>query len=475
MKKLILLHFTLLIIFAACEDKSSEFKLALSGEERPVEMTLNMSSQTASSTEVNDEAIIELDLVICKNGIYQYTRTAYSSKYVTFRSTLKIDENIDIYFFANCRSALNRMSLIEEETRWEEIQSALTITNPVTIQNNSAALPMWGQLKKVTVSDQNINNLGTIRMLRAVASANIYFTLNPAVNGGGTFIPHVVYVYYGANKAFVAPAEENLVFADEAKKILTGVKAPVSPADMYTIRQDSAFATGNAFANTIFMFDNETTDENAKNNNKRTRLVVGGYFNGSSTLTYYPIHFVNSDLQTVLPVTRNDRYNIFISSVNGEGYPDPDEAADNATVNLNYKVIDWNEHDDNDIAVDGINYLSISSKNVTLYRNEGSKQTIRLSGTYKKEDIILSFSNSLNGTSDYTNYIATNNRFKAELKGTATELELTVTALGEYSSANTELNFDTLRIEAGRVHFDVKIEQINSRGWDNGGSNEIDF
>lgn len=337
----------------------------LSAEGKEIELSLRSFLDEDTSQLISDDEVAELDLVVFKNGGYEYTRKAYySNTKGKFRSTLKIDDDVDIYFFANSRASL-REDILREGRAWEDIRKELILARPDTVINNTVVLPMWGELKGVNISEHSVNNF-TVQLLRSVASANVYFDLDEEI--GLPFEPEVIYVYYGADRGFIAPEEENLTYSGSS---LVGVKNPQSPSSMKTVKYDREYRVtqSSGFVDCIYLFENET-HQNSQSDRRRTRLVVGGKLDGSSTLTYYPLHF--SFGNEVLPITRNHQYKITVKSINSEGWENPDEAAEAVSVNLNYEVIEWNKLD-TDIAVDGPDYLSISKREVTLYRHAGSK------------------------------------------------------------------------------------------------------
>jgi len=473
MKKITQFTFILIaLFFAACADELENNTKEPAADEQTVEMAFTSSAITYNTAESAEDEVLTLDLVVCKDGVYQYTRPAYTSNYATFRSTLKIDKDLDIYFFANATSLLDDADFMTPEvTTWQEIQQKLILTYTDTIINNKRVLPMWGQLKGAEVSEHRVNNFGTISLLRAVASANVYF--KPVAGKGLDFEPVVAYLYYTADQAFTAPQNSNLTLTDGT---VTAVKLPEVPQNMKTTQRIEADFTGNTCESLLYMFDNNTTEGvQQQPGNKRTRLVVGGYLNGSNQMTYYPLDFFKTATTQLLEVTRNNQYNLTITSVNSEGWTDPDEAAEQASVNIDYEVISWDKNKDENIVIDGPDYLSVNTKYVTLYKKAGNQNNIHLSGTFTQEDITLSFPDTTNGqTTSLANGIQ-NNRFKAEISGEGTNLKLTFTALQDYSEANAETNKETLLIKAGRIEFEVYITQVTSPGWDNGGNEDIDF
>ncbi|MCC8095282.1 MAG: hypothetical protein LIP05_07970 [Tannerellaceae bacterium] len=474
MKKIVLLTCNLLLMLISCSDDSRDLTENPTGPvtaatDQDVEVGFLPVTAANGSVLFSDEDVAELDLLVFKAGQYAYRRTAYTSQYTTCRSTLQIDENLDIYFFANCRSALTDEVLVEGDS-WEVLRERVVIQFTDTVIRGSRVVPMWGQVKGVRVSEDVVNRFD-VKLLRSVASANIIFDLQDA--GSLPFQPVVAYLYYGSDCGYLAPSPENLKLTDGE---LEGVWAAQSPDWMRTIRKvqtDFNEETG-AFSAPFLMFDNETSETDRKHlDNRRSRLVVGGYLNGSSILTHYPLDFfsMKAGSEGILDVTRNNQYNLTITAVKGEGWTDPDEAAENAAVNLEYEVIDWDRNNDTDIAVDGPDYVSIVRK-VTLHAKQGSTADLRMTTTFRKEDIRLSFPSSLNNANPHA---VESVRFRAELQESGSRLVIRFTALEDYAAADPSLNHDQLLLEAGRIRFYIDIEQLSTKGWQYGGEEDVHF
>ncbi|MCD8260500.1 MAG: hypothetical protein LUD15_02575 [Bacteroides sp.] len=309
MKKIILLPIVLLALLVSCTREAVVFR---STDEQTVELALRTSIRAGSGE--NTEAIRELELVVFKEGSFQYSRSAYASDYALFRSSLKIDRGVDIYFFANCSSILTPEILVEG-TSWQEIRSRLILTRTHQREDNQSFLPMWGALEDVTISGHTLNQL-TVTLLRAVAVADVYFEFDGVQN----FNSAVTYLYYGADKAFIAPSDENLRYENG---VLAGVNEPLFPQGMKTLLKSSANPISNQVVNALYMFDNPVEEGNNTGDpdNRRTRVVVRGYYQGSDKMSYYALDFFDDTLlpEQWLRATSNHRYVLKVTGVKSEG------------------------------------------------------------------------------------------------------------------------------------------------------------
>ncbi len=468
MKNLCWVVLTWCTLFVSCRDKDTEVPLPGAGEQE-VELALYTPlSDTRADEPVDLETEIrELDLVVCKDGKYLYTRPAYQSTYAKFRSTLKIDAGLTICFFANCRDILEEYAdLFQEDEQWENIYPRLIDTRPGRLTNSPWYLPMWGQLEDVIISDEKINDLGTVSMLRSVASADVLFTLR-----NNEFILKEGYVFHAADRGFLVPSPANLV--KENGKI-TGVKGPECPELMQTtLRLEVTGPEDNCLLESFYFYDNDVVSAGPVRRNQ-TRLVVGGHFNGNPDMTWYPLDFKFDE--QILKATRNQKYRVIVTAVNGDGWDSPEEAAEAAAVNLDYDVIPWDQYTDEHIGIDGADYLSIRKKHMQLFREAGSGEVIAMSTTYAPDKLNMEFVGSYNGTSQTDTGVIRNDRFEVRLVTGADNrmTGLSFTALADYDSIRVMTNTQTLVLTAGRIRFELLIEQLDyhSHDWNDGGDEE---
>ncbi|MCD7933336.1 MAG: fimbrial protein [Tannerellaceae bacterium] len=467
MKKIYLLLSLLLIVLASCKKDDNLAVPAITGDEVEVEFNSPIAYDSRAGESV-EQRIPELDLVVFdKNGKYQYTRQAYSSDYTTFRSILIIDSNLTIYFFANSRSLLKKYeeeNVLAEDALLSQLETKLLLDNPTIQQSGTITLPMWGKLTGVTLSDSQVNNLGEVKLLRSVASAEVIFSVPES-----TFKFTEIYVYNPVTTALMVP--HSSTYDSDMK-----VPDPYCLDNFVTgYRYDySAFVKDQSVIEAVYMFEN---DADEAKNRKRTRLVVGGEYQGK--LTYYPLDFKvrnSSDQDVIMDIMRNHKYILEVTAVNSEGWDDPDEAAEAAAVNLEYKVIDWTESTDGTIIIDGPDFVSIESRTVKLYADAGSSKSLTFSTSVAIGKIEMDFTNE-SGTpvvnSEQVVVGTENSHYKAELIFEGQSItHLRITAPAEYNAAHAS---EKLTIKAGRIKLIVSIDRQadGEFDWGNGGNNEV--
>jgi hypothetical protein len=211
-----------------------------------------------------------------------------------------------------------------------------------------------------------------------------------------------------------------------------------------------------------------------------TRIIVAGEYKTDSGVwkeTYYPIDIVNDD-GTYRPVIRNWKYEFKVTSVNGIGYDTPQEAAEGAAVNLNVKVIPWDK-DDVEIGVKGHYYVSVDTKNVTLWREAGSNQRANLSYEVLDDDPVafdFDFKDDTWGVQVDTPATSTieNGYFTVKMAHTpgtgGGTVVFDVTAKQAMAESDAPRK-EYLTVKMRDLVFTINITQLNSseHDWDDGG------
>lgn len=432
--------------------------------ESEVDMTFSTQATTRSEGSAAERAIKQVDILVfdregvdADNATFLYQRYAWNKQGDTYRTMLLIGAHLDIYVAVNVRELVNSEEIVEG-MKWSEVREKLTLTNPDQIDLENQALPMWGYVHDYTVKDQPLNHLGTLKLLRAVSSADISITAtNFSLDKG-----HIV---FGANKGYLpfSPSNVNLDFT---------VKTPEVPSDMVATTEwtYAVLPTHKQIINRFYMYDND-----APVGDKRyTKVVLEGKWSGSSLTqnTFYPLAFRNPTTNAQLKVTRNKKYVIVVTNVNGDGFADLESAKRGDDVNMDYQVIPWDDNSDGDIMIDGTKFFAMPSKKVTLFRDLGSVTEIVFQTNYPLGEIKISFDQAVEGVAGQ---LDTHPRFKAEvLWATNADGPYTCfrfTAKQPYGVSN---NPATLFVSAGRISFNIIVNQINSNpnDWGDGGEDK---
>ncbi len=257
MKNIVTLLLFLLVVCPSCN--SDDPHTRNSNGEQEIEMTLlsPMTYLTKATDEgsESERQIVEVDLLICdKDGLYSYRREGYKSTNTgKYRATLKIENNVTIYFLINCRTLLDsyeQSGLLVEGKSWAtEIQPNLVDVSPQHFSGDDLPLPMFGR-KSANITDESVNNLGSVSLARSVASVDAYVKTDKDV-----FELTEMYLYFAPDKGYLAPRDDNF----DAGQIYS----PESPADMKTeliLKYDKGI-TGNSVLSKLYLYDNKKRPE----------------------------------------------------------------------------------------------------------------------------------------------------------------------------------------------------------------------
>lgn len=471
--KLALLFAPVLLLPASCS-KDQEAELVGVGE-RGVEMTIQAPSASTRG-EISAESVLKDITLLVFDGStdaskFLYSRYAWKTSVANkYQTTMKIGNGVTVYFAANAKDLIEQLEtaghLVEETTTWIQAKELLMLETPTAFDLAGKGLPMWGHKNNVNIADAPNNNLNTVTLLRAVASADIIVT-------DSSFDLEKGHLAFAANKGYLA--------YDPSMLSGSQVSGPVSPSDMQTNVEWSAGTTGSQqINNVLYMYENDTP-LTPTGTNRPTKVILEGKWKGGGT-SFYPIslrnlHPVNQDYEKQ-QATRNNKYLIVINSVNGDGWETLDDAKDADDANIEYEVITWNEKEDPNIYIDGNHYFSISDKEVWLgYKKHTddvpNTYNVTFSTNYDLNDIKISFNSASSGGSGPDE----NSRFKAEITTVGGYNCFRFTALADYMEGATD-NPSILYVTINqRFKFTITVTQLPKDPglWEDGGDTGADL
>lgn len=467
MKRIFLLITTLMAIFftSCAKDGSNE---GGNGGVADGETEIDISFVTTATTRASiaaESTINTVDILVFDasgattedDAVFQYSRYAWLSTGTTYRATLKQGSDLNIYFAINARAVVDALTATAGVTTYAGVVEQLLLTSPSTL-NVSTGLPMWGALNGVTISESNsIQSLGSIKLLRSVASADLSVTAQ-------NFNLQSATVGYGANIGYL-PYSADKISTPDASGYFYSVD-PFVPAAMTTTVQWTQPVTAiNEVQNVIYMYENGA-DENSATRTP-TRIVLAGYYGTDNTtkITYYPLAFRDASTNDKLKVKRNSKYNIIVTSVNGEGYETLDEAMTGEEVNMTYDVIPWDDFEEGDIYIDGTHFISMPSRSAILGKEQGAEAYLIFTTNYELTDFSYRFDPD-GGWVAYPGSVASDSRFQADItQDSEGNNYFHFISLLEYG---TDDNPAVLYVKAGRILFTINVEQIRNT-WDLGG------
>ena len=396
----------------------------------------NSTGGARTRADVADDEIRTVDVLVFKRNqsypadpekaIFQYSRYAWHKGSSVYSVVLKEGSNVDLYFIANAKgtiaAALSANKLVENTTTWSDARKALVLSGLIARKTNG--LPMWGHRYGENINTNSaFNKFGTVRMLRAVATADVDFT------GADNFILQQASIEfassqgnlaYTVNPANIAYGDGILDFNFDKPQYDYRLIAPEVPTGTTTIGQvlhvlptlhsldplahpDNDGVTSNDVEGELYFYENDANGENGKN---YAKVVVKGKWDQNTpddtsddVESYYPLAFRETtpynnpdnpndplngtNLRTT--IIRNHKYLFQITNVNGNGYETLEDAKNGTDMNITYKVVEWEEWTDDDITMVEGTWVSLSksrneglSKIASLYRNAGSTDEIRI-------------------------------------------------------------------------------------------------
>lgn len=253
------------------------------------------------------------------------------------------------------------------------------ITGPM--YSTGGTTPMWGESGQLVVEAGNSTQ--TLQLTRCVARIDVGVGNASKDSGTGAWtwdgkdasnknIPFVlghVYVIKPNNRYAVAP---NVSAALGKATVPTGTTAfSVADSKAKFVFAATASSTGGYTSRDIYVPEADiemgtSASVGDANHTNRMAIVVGGYYNGSTTETFYRLDFAVSG--SLMNVLRNHLYQFSISSVSGNGFPDVETAYKSLSMNIAVKIREWNERDMGNIAFDGQNTLSVSQDSYSFGR-----------------------------------------------------------------------------------------------------------
>jgi hypothetical protein len=473
------------IFFSSCN--TDEACMALRGDEAEIEMTFTQPATYATDDGTAEErAIHTLDLLVFqRQGVggsgsaddARFVEKRYARKVGTtskYRSFIRIGDHLDIYFVANAKSLVDGLEangeLVAGTTTCAQVRQKLTLVNPADLAANLATkgLPMWGYLYNLTIADQVYTNLGTIVLLRSVASTDI--TVSAA-----NFTLQKGHVVFSADRGYLpfSPANLDATYNVINPEIPAGMTANVDLT--YTIA--SPPASPQEIKSRFYMYENDAPVVTGTGRHS-TKVVIEGLYTGSGgsgKATFYPLVFRDANDQK-LQVKRNWKYVLVVTGVNGDGYPTLDAAKEGEDMNMDYKVIQWNGNEDDNIQIIGSKYIANYARAVEVHRKADSEKKFVMRTNFTLDDFKLELDNG-GFFPDPNNRTETkNNRFKVKITAGTNpeEIVFTITARLDYDPAATD-NPSILKVTVGGIlEFKTTITQTNETpvDWIDGGNQD---
>lgn len=313
----------------------------------------------------------------------------------------------------------------------------------------TADLPMWGEIELPGGLTADGASLGTT-MLRAMARVDVVKNL---MEDSYDFDLESIHVFRANNKIQVIP--DALV---DGRLQVSSPSVPASstltaPQLVYNNVADE----GNGMESVRMIYIPEAESNTANMTLGVTSVIIGGYFNGENTLTYYRADFDSEiDGHPYGQILRNHRYIFNLVRVWGRGWSTPEEAAENKSTNINVTIESWTDFV-TDMVFDGENHFGVSSRKVVLRPFMGSLRYIDVSTDIPSYTIEWADQNG-NGLGNAVGFGSEirNSYFSALLSADGTRITITALQSNENGSS---IIADYILVRANRFEILLTINQ----------------
>ena len=371
--------------------------------------------------------------------------------------------------------------LVEGKTKEAILEDALMVksftkTGWKTDGTQLIPIPMWGESDAQPVSrttkfnDCTANANGVIHLVRALAriDVGINFKQDETAQGGLKFKIKSVNVYRYAQSMYVTGTQSTTYRqTTNGREPLPHTPTGMTAATDADPLEFTATAGVDSYVRNIYIPE---ISNDGKDRNHRTCLVIGGYYNGSTKVTYYRVDFItretkspNDVITKQLDVLRNHRYRFNITKIEGPGTDTPGEALETEPVNIAYDVIVWDEAKIDKIIYDGQYYLSVS-KDKFHFGKDATSENYKIRTNWPKGYEIVD-ENGKVWAKDTTETKANNQwvYFTTNDSQTLIDQDMTSTlnVLANGTGAPREIPYEKLFVQAGRIKWPLKVTQSN--------------
>ena len=326
------------------------------------------SPATYAMTNIDETTVTKIDVLVFTEGGTDET-FLYATEAVavtndpgnltkTFKVTLLPSDGLKrqrIVLLANLPQNIAAYGITEGMTKTESME-LLVFATPTKWDASTGSpvyLPMWGESPKVS----HVNNkttgesFGSISLLRSVARIDVGLNINisglgdlPQGFADNLFKISDVRVYNSSDRGLIAP---NSAAGFTGQYVTNPTILAGTTTNSYLPYQNNVALNG--FIREIYV--SEYKNKGISDDNLFF-LLVGGFYTAPGSAanttkkTWYRVDFY--DRSQPVPdnarfdILRNHRYIVNITSVDGEGFDDPAEAAKTRTLKMTADVIPWN-------------------------------------------------------------------------------------------------------------------------------------
>ncbi|MCD8193976.1 MAG: hypothetical protein LUD74_05420, partial [Tannerellaceae bacterium] len=282
-----------------------------------------------------------------------YTLTSSGESGYNFYARLLPTVNpVKLYLVANAPTAVNGLVAGSSETT---VRQAITGTFTAAGFDATGILPMFGE---IDLPDGMTDDMEESAVL-VRSAARVDVVVNTDIDN---FELTSVRIYRASNLYQVIP---NAM----VNNVVTTASTPAGTTQSVTTNP----VTVNATSSIGQVYLPESPLPAVEERAEATVVVIGGRFGGSTEETFYRMDFVPDDAPELFgQVLRNHLYQFNINGVTAPGWPDPDEAAEYESSQINVEIKVWEQ---NTVAMvfDDVDYFGVSARIIRLNAQAGSR------------------------------------------------------------------------------------------------------
>lgn len=379
----IVLYTILLLLAASCKKDSLQPAAGIHPNNEGVEFVVQLPGLTKvvttySLTDLEENAVQTVDILAFKvnnKGAANETETfayrveatdlktpaATTPANKSFRATLQKDSKVYYRFvvLANVRKQLNAISITANENK-NSVMAKMVIEKTGQWNTTSASdydlFPMWGESAQQIVNE-NTTQISSIKLLRSLARVDVFLSGTAWSN----FVITSISTINSRSNGLVAPSSVNY---NATSGTVTAESIPAAAKYNAAAVTYPVSAPGRSFQQQIYVFESSKSSL-LRNQTTSTELIIAGKYNGSSTITYYKIAFLDASGKA-LPLLRNFKYSVNINKVSAAGYPTFETASSNVPVNMEVTTATWEDSGMNVMATDGQYILALSNDQLEI-------------------------------------------------------------------------------------------------------------
>lgn len=438
-----------------------DYKIPTDRDEKKTKSMNDAAEKVIKTDRLNIFVFRSDDKFYYKAPISDLTIEAATGKVIATIKLVKPEtsENFNIVVIANHDQG--SLSLVENTTTKSDILEQLkyTVNTPDGKWNaktgSSAPLPMWAEIQNVVVSGNMLPV--ELNLYRALARVDVGLAfklendgkLTEETLGLDNFQLKEVKIYRTYKDGHVAPLRADY----------TTVPSVPSGSERYADDKPLEYAmiaAGDSYLREIYLPEANLPSDPSGNN--MHCVIIGGYYLGSSEVTYYRLDFaeINKDVPiTYWPILRNHRYVFNILNVKSSGFSSPDQALKSTSSgsNVDYELIKWDESI-HEMHVEGKYYFGVDNRGLVFKpkataQDAGNVHTIKYQTNYplsSADGITLEWESVKNGGEAI---------FEAKWIEGAQHIQITALKTNDTNVLLT----DILNVKAGPFVIQVNIQQ----------------